>query len=209
MAAQSVKLDDLTSGGKPAARRRLTSTEPIARHFLSPSLPGFLAENPHLSVELQLSTDNASFSRWETDLAIRLSRPDRGNIVIRKLASYEWLLLRPAKGDAVFGCGGLKQYMTEEEWSLQGSILHGLPTVTTNGMATAKSLLRTGKCIGFLPSYMCAEFLENPSIKVESISSERQVWLLTQEHLRDDPDTRLVADWIETAFKTAPKDRYG
>lgn len=201
MSGYSDQLTNLASEGKPIAKRRIASTEPIANHFLAPSLPTFFSEHPHLNIELQLSTDNASFSRWETDLAVRLSRPEKGNIVVRKLASYEWLLVQPRKNKPVFGCGGIEQYMTKEEWALQCSIIGNLPMLTLNGMTMALHLVSSGQCVGFLPSYMCAKLWDNPLLKLESVGSERQVWLLIQEHLRKDPDTRLVTDWIERAFQ--------
>ena len=38
----------------------------------------FLADHPGLSLDFLASTENVNFSRWEADIAVRLSRPETG-----------------------------------------------------------------------------------------------------------------------------------
>ena len=37
-------------------------------------------------------------------------------------------------------------------------------------------------------------------IKITKLEETREVWLLVQSHLKDDPATRVVIDWVRACF---------
>ena len=201
MHRQSEQLLNRENGRKPIVRRRIASVEAMATHFLAPSVSSLVAEHPHIQVEILLSTDLASFSRWETDLALRLIRPERGQMVIRKLAEFEWVLVQPREDEPVHFCGYTAQHVNEEERkTLLSRLPRALSLVVVNGMSPMKRMLIEGRSIGFLPEFMCGDLWEHPKITLERLGLKRPVWLLIQEHLRDDPDTRILTDWLSDVF---------
>lgn len=56
---------------------RIATTDSIAVEVLGPAVPDLLAHQPGLTIEFLASTENVNFSRWEADLAVRLSKPDK------------------------------------------------------------------------------------------------------------------------------------
>ena len=50
------------------------------RKLLAPRAGNFLLQNPGLSLQFLISSENVKFSRWEADLAIGLRKPDKGDL---------------------------------------------------------------------------------------------------------------------------------
>lgn len=186
----------------PVVRRRIAAVEAMVTHYLAPRVSTLIAENPHLRIEMLLSTELASFSRWETDIALRLIRPERGNFVMRKLTDFEWVLIRPADREPCFVTGYTAQHVNKDERKMLRSRLGSkpLPMIVVNGMSPTKRMLLGGDGVGFLPDFMCGDILDAPHLRLEPLGLTRPIWLLVQEHLRDDPDTRIVTDWLTAAF---------
>lgn len=201
MEEESGKLGSLKSAQKPLVRRRIASVEAMVTHFLAPTVSSLVERHPHLQIEMLLSTELASFSRWETDIALRLIRPDKGNVVIRKLADFEWVLVQPVNKEPIYFCGYTAQHVQPKEREVLRSYLPGpIPMIVVNGMSPIKRILQGGDGIGFLPDFMCDDIWDQPDLKLTRLDLYRPIWLVMQEHLRHDPDTRLVTDWLEQSF---------
>ncbi|MGP1353091.1 MAG: LysR family transcriptional regulator [Parasphingopyxis sp.] len=186
---------------RPRVRRRIAAVEAMATHYLAPGLSSLIAKHPHLHIEILLSTEIASFSRWETDIALRLTRPERGNLVMRKLTDFEWVLVRPADREPAFVTGYSSQHPNKTERdTLRAKVGVKLPMIVVNGMSPTKRMLLNGDGIGFLPDFMCGDLWDKAELKLERLGLTRPIWLLVQEHLRDDPDTRIVTDWLADTF---------
>lgn len=204
MKAESASLTSLESGARRLVRRRIASVEAMATHYLAPTVSLLIAQHPHLQVEILLSTELASFSRWETDIALRLVRPERGNAVMRKLSEFEWVLVKPADRAPTCFCGYTPQHVQKGEREALRSHLPGpLPMIVVNGMSPMKRMFLQADAIGFLPDFMCGDLWDNPELELTRLGLSRVVWLLVQEHLRHDEDTKLVTDWLEQSFANA------
>ncbi|MEM7779311.1 MAG: LysR family transcriptional regulator [Pseudomonadota bacterium] len=201
MKAESARLKHIGDKSRTIVRRRIASVEAMATHYLAPTLPSLIKDHPHLQVEILLSTELASFSRWETDIALRLVRPDRGNAIMKKLSEFEWVLVKPRELEPHFMCGYTSQHVQKREREVLRSHLPGvLPLTVVNGMSPMKRILMSGQGVGFLPDFMCGDLWDSETLSLTPLDLYRPVWLLVQEHLRNDPDTRLVTDWLEASF---------
>lgn len=201
MTKEAEQLQSPGSSVRPVVRRRIAVVEAMATHYLAPRLPSLIGDHPHLRIELLLSTELASFSRWETDIALRLSRPERGSFIMRKLTEFEWVLVEPASRKPTFVTGYTAQHVKKEERKkLISKIDKHLPMIVVNGMSPTKRMLIDGQGIGFLPDFMCGDLWTKDNLKLERLGMSRPIWLLMQEHLRDDADTRIVTDWLGRAF---------
>ena len=67
---------------------RLSVSEGFGSHVLAPRLPGFTRAWPEVTVELIASSGFLNPSRREADLAVLLSRPKSGPLIVRKLTDY-------------------------------------------------------------------------------------------------------------------------
>lgn len=190
-------------GAADAARtdcRRIAATDSVATEVLAPNTAAFLAQHPSLALEFLASTENVNFSRWEADLAIRLHKPKKGDFVISKLADLKFFLFEPAEGGDFIYAYPEELDLTPESQFLMKCGLHQRARCTTKNLLVAKALIRSRRCCGVLPSFMCAELVGDPAFRVSKLPVTRGVWLLVQNHLRHDAPTREVIDWIRECF---------
>ena len=187
------------------SRHRIATTDSIATEVLAPQIAPFLAVHPGISLDLLASTENVNFSRWEADIAVRLSKPDKGDFIISKLADLDLYLLQPAEArsdgrDLV--CAYPQELdSTPESQYLVGTSLHQRVRCTTKNLLVVKKLVQSGKCSGVLPSYMCADMITDNAFRVSRLPERRGVWLLVQSHLKHDAATRTVIEWIRNCFR--------
>jgi DNA-binding transcriptional LysR family regulator len=185
-------------------RRRIAATDSITSELLAPASVSFLERNPNLAIDFLVSTENVDFSRWEADLAIRLTRPEKGNFIMSKLADFELYLFEPA--DAAADHDGLVVAypedldLTPESRYLASIGLQQRARCTSKNLLVLKTLVESGRCRAVLPSYMCSDLMANGSLRFIRLPEPRSTWLLVQRHLRDDVTTRTVIDWIRDCF---------
>jgi DNA-binding transcriptional LysR family regulator len=74
---------------KPEGVVRLTAPPGVAEHFLAPALPKLLARYPGLRLEIDASIGYADLTRREADIALRVMRPESGDLVAVKIADEE------------------------------------------------------------------------------------------------------------------------
>ncbi len=186
---------------------RIATTDSIAVRVLSPRVTALLNEFPGLKIEFLASTENVNFSRWEADAAIRLHKPERGDFLVSRIAAIRLYLICPRVHD---GAETPMLYAYPEELDaspesrfLQAADLNSTVRCITKNLLVAEQLIRSGQCGGVLPGFMCADLRENPHFEVTELPEPRNVWLLLQPHLKDDPMTRTIVSWIKTVLKEA------
>ncbi|KQY20295.1 LysR family transcriptional regulator [Rhizobium sp. Root482] len=77
---------------------RLTSIESLVVPFIVPALQPLLTVNPALDVEILFSTATINVHRHDADLALRMIRPEHGNLRVRQLATMGFGLYGPPEG---------------------------------------------------------------------------------------------------------------
>ncbi len=88
-----------------AGRVRLATAETLANHLIIPALPGLTDQYPDLTLEVVTDVQAVNLHRRDADLAVRMVKPERGNVTIRRLgtlgyglyASQGYIAGRPAK----------------------------------------------------------------------------------------------------------------
>jgi DNA-binding transcriptional LysR family regulator len=69
-----------------SGRIRMTTTEWIGRHILSPLVAQFCSRHPDVTIEMTVDANLLNIARRDADIAIRMQRFDQENIVQRKVA---------------------------------------------------------------------------------------------------------------------------
>lgn len=77
---------------------RLTSIESLVAPFIVPALTPLMAANPGLDVEIVFSTALVNMHRHDADLALRMVRPEHGQLRVRQIATMGFGLYGPADG---------------------------------------------------------------------------------------------------------------
>lgn len=81
-----VELGEVARDDRVAGTVRLALTAPVATYEVVPRLPVLRARHPELHVDLVTSARVADLTRREADLALRFVRPERGDLVARRIA---------------------------------------------------------------------------------------------------------------------------
>ncbi|MDO5642172.1 MAG: LysR family transcriptional regulator [Paracoccus sp. (in: a-proteobacteria)] len=77
---------------------RLATVETLVTSLVTPALAPLLAAHPGLNVEVRFAPATVNLHRHEADLALRLIRPERGNLRMRQLAQVGFGLYGAADG---------------------------------------------------------------------------------------------------------------
>lgn len=183
---------------------RLTTVAMIAEHYLAPNLTGLLADLPELSLSIDTSDQNADMSRWEADFAIRLGRPRQGAFLMRRIGQIGFSLVRPrdaaARARAMVLSYPYALSETPEMQRLLAATQGQAVRVETTDFGVIRRMLEAGGTIAAVPDFIARNLGWNSALEALPLEVEREVWLLSQPHLRNDPLARQVADWCSNLF---------
>lgn len=192
---------------------RIAATEMMVRHILAPRIAGLAEAHPKVTLRFLTGHENVSFARWETDLAVRLARPERGDLVVRKLADIRF---------GVFASAG-HQRGEERRWLTYHDDLSHLPEarfvarkldgaeplLRSNDLDVLANAVEKGAGAACLPMYLAAASgrgSERPLSVVpehKDLNLVREAWLLMRPDQREVQSVRAVADWVVEAFREA------
>lgn len=190
---------------------RVTAVDAVASHFLAPRIAGLRASHPALSVELIASSDTLDLSRREADIAIRLARPQRGDLVVRRLGQLAYAVYG-ADGTSA-DCGDWSQqrwvayerslvHVPEMRW-LAGQVSEDAVVFRCNNTDALAASVADGIGLGILP---CLVASRHPALRRLSGASpvlKREMWLATLRELRGVPRIRATCDWLVECFRAA------
>jgi DNA-binding transcriptional LysR family regulator len=193
----------LREGDHAQRTLRLSTIAAIAEYWLAPGLPALLAENPELTLRVETSDRNIDMSRWEADFALRMGRPARGAFLMRRVGQIGFsrvgprgrvpkqamLLAYPAPLEHTPEMGALRAIAGDRE-----------PRVETSDLNLMRALVLGGEGVAILPDPLVRDLAEDAAIEVTPLPIRREVWLLSQSHLRDDSLARAVAEWCAGLF---------
>ena len=103
---------------------RLTAPPGVADVFVAPALGRFHARHPRVRIDLDASVGYADLTRGEADLALRVRRPERGDLVAQKLVTTRSL---PAGAPAYVGELGVLRTADDARWIAWGHDLAQIP----------------------------------------------------------------------------------
>ncbi|MDT1062522.1 LysR family transcriptional regulator [Paracoccus sp. CPCC 101403] len=182
---------------------RLSTIAAIAEHWLAPHLPQLLTALPDLSLSIDTSDQNVDMSRWEADFALRLGRPKQGSFLMRRIGQINFVLVQPARTGAdepLLVTYPEAMIDMPEMVEMFDTIGNRQPRVETSDLNLIRELLASGRAIGVLPEAMAHRLSARADLLTTPITVAREVWLLSQPYLRDDPVARELSAWLPTLF---------
>ncbi|MEC5318723.1 LysR family transcriptional regulator [Brenneria populi subsp. brevivirga] len=200
-----------------AGHVRLATAQMLADHFIVPALPGLLAPHPNLSVEVVTGVAAVNLHRRDADLAIRMIKPERGNLSIRRLgvmgfglyAAPDYLRRREAaqEADAFIGWTETQQHLPAAQWL--ESALRGRPCrMLTSTISTQMAAARAGLGLAVLPHWLARE--QGLVCVRDDIDCDRPIWLAIHADLAHSRRVRLVADFLsDLVLENAALLQYG
>jgi DNA-binding transcriptional LysR family regulator len=192
----------LTEPRATQRRLRLSTVGAIANFYLAPALPELLEAEPDLVLSLATSDHNIAMSRWEADFALRLGRPNRGDFTVRRVGTLHFALVRPSDPTTSPFVAAYPEALlaTPEMQALHALLGSVRPRLETSDLALLRRFLASGRGIGIVPDRLARSLAGNPLIEIEPLDITRDVWLLSQPHLRHDSLARSVSEWCLRQF---------
>ncbi|QUS55900.1 LysR family transcriptional regulator [Pseudovibrio brasiliensis] len=200
------------SGAKAQAgisgKLRLATAENLATHLILPALPEFRANYPELHIEILTDVSSVNLHRRDADLAIRMVKPESGNVTLRRLgtlgfglyASKDYALKRAKwadqenyeQDDFISWCEALS-HLVNAKW-IERALKGRQPAVLTSSLATQVAATQAGLGLAVLPHFLASDaglVCVNADIGVE-----QPIYLVMHSDLAHSPRMRVMADFL-------------
>jgi len=186
---------------------RISTAEGFGGVVLAPALPELSRQRPGLRIELAAQTGFLSPSRREVDMAITLSAPDTGRLIVEPLTAYqlalyaapEYLARRPPpRGVEELRSHQVVSYVDDliytSELRYLDEVLPNLaPTLSSSSIQAQRAIIAAGGGIGVLPCFMADGLVRQLASEV---LIERRFWLSTHADVHDTARIRAVRTWL-------------
>ncbi len=200
-----------SAGGRETqltGRVRLATAENLANALILPALPDFRRLHPRLMVEVITDIVTVNVHRRDADLAVRMVKPERGNVTIRRLgtlgyglyAAHSYAEMRSFdthrgvyEDDEIITWGDAQSHLPAAQWMER--ILRGRqPAITITSLSTQVAATRAGLGLAVLPHFLARdaglECLES------DIGIDQPIYLVMQSDLAGSPRIRTLADFL-------------
>lgn len=193
--------------GHVAGRVRLATSDNLAIHFIVPSLKTLLARHPELQVEVLSGVQSVNLHRRDADMAIRMVRPETGNLTLRRLGSVGFGVYG-ARSDAGDPNGvaasevyvtwpASHQHLPSAQWITRK--LRGRPgRVEANTLAAQAAAVAAGLGLGVLPHFLARA--NRLHCVTADIGVAQPLWLVMHSDLAGSRRVRAVADHLIALF---------
>ena len=188
---------------------RVTSTEGLALHWLTPALADFQAGHPAIEIAIAPQTQLLDLLRREADIALRLGRPRQPDLVARKVFDMAFALYasrryldrrgRPQQPEDLAGHQGVG---FDEGLSGRGPaswveelLAPGRIAFRSDSTQAQNAAVRAGFGIGGQACYFADADRELERVLPELVISI-DVWLVTHAGLRRNARIRAVFDFL-------------
>lgn len=199
--------------GRVAGCVRLATAENLANPLIIPSLPRLFATHPDLRLEIVSGVQTVNLHRRDADLAVRMVKPDAGNVTIKRLGALGFGLYgarsyvdaRSAGADAgtfdddtFIGWADSHSHLPAAKWIAR--MLRGQPCkVETNTLSAQFSAAVAGLGLAVLPHYL-ARRADLVCILPE-LGADQPIWLVLHSDLAHSRRVRAVADHLIQLFE--------
>ncbi len=213
--AAQVALARLTSDPGLRGQVTVSAIGEVVRWVLAPRLGSFARAYPNLRLRLLASNQVSHLAAGEADVALRMVRPARGALVVRRLTSIvsafhaapsldlgpdvPWLGLT----------GSLAR--TQEQRLAERAFAPRPPRLLVEDVEALGLAVRDGLGVAILPGPFSARLGGLVEVRPEQIGARpvgaippRSVWLVVHRSKQSLPEVRAVVRWLEEAFDRAP-----
>jgi len=197
-----------SSQSEPTGRVRLATAENLATGLILPALPEFSRQYPGITIELVTDIATANLHRRDADLALRMVKPERGNVSLRRLAtlgyglycSQRYATQRAPKrdsgsydNDAFITWSDTQSHLPAARWVER--VLQGrAPVLTTTSLSTQIAAAEAGLGLAVLPHFLALE--AGLECVDADIGVDQSVYLVIQSDLAQSRRMRAVADFL-------------
>jgi DNA-binding transcriptional LysR family regulator len=210
-AAASGALAALESAPELRGEVTITTVAEVARWVLVPALASFYGSYPHLQLRILASNARASLAAGEADIALRMARPARGDLVAKKLASESFGFFAAAtlrgKGDVPWlGLTASLEDIAEQRHAARAFAPRPARLLVEDVESLALAV-QAGLGVAVLPRRLAARLdgvveLEPSTAGARDLGPvpDRQLWMVVHKGKQRIPKIRAVLSWLSTVI---------
>jgi len=203
--------DSVTSADSVAVGKvRVTAVPLVLNYLLIPALPALLRSHTRLQIELVADPRNLSVTNREADIALRMTRPDKGyRAVARRVGVFEFAVYATSTTrralpwityDATWAGLPQARWMAKAAASEPESAM----SVVVNDSELALSAVRAGLGRSLLPCRIADGIPGLSRLSGAKPVLSREMWLIVHPDLRHLARVRAVMAWVERLMSERP-----
>ncbi len=194
--------------GAPGGLVRLSATPSMAQHFLAHRLAGLVRDHPGIDVELASDVRPVSLERSEADLALRLGRPEDGDVIAKCVASVgygfyaaaPWLERVRAGAPLEFtGFDETNAHLHEALW-LRRSFPRQRVRVRLTSHSAQAMAAAAGAGVALLPHFVGRGVQGLQACDLGKAPPARELWLIRRRDTDKLPVIRCVVDYLTALY---------
>lgn len=187
---------------------RISATPGLTHGFLVARLANLVTQHPGLDIELASDVRAISLERREADIALRLGRPQDGDLIAKRLvtvgygfyASAEWHRRIESGSPPVFvGFDEANTHLPEAVW-LARQFPRARIAFRIGNQFTQAAAATANAGLALLPHFIGRADKRLSACSLGDAPPTRELWLLTRRHDNKDLAIRTVADFLMQIF---------
>ena len=193
---------------------RLSVPEGLGQEIIIPALDDFYQKYPYINLVLNVSSSTSNLSRGESDVAVRLFRPDEADLVVKHLGEMKMSLfasnnykekyslpdkLQNLNMHKVITYGEQLSSLPENQWLLEHSCNSSHIFSSDSTAARLKATL-SGIGISILPEVLAKSNTDLLQIFNKINIPSHNVWLVYHKDLRHIERIRTVLNFITSCL---------
>lgn len=185
---------------------RLTAVPVLINRLVVPALPELQARHPRLRLDLIADSRNASLTRREADIALRLARPETGRSVLaRRLGQLDYAVYGARDGSPprlpwITYEEGLA-HLPQARWIEMAGRGEAMAPLSVNDAETLFQAVSAGLGKSLLPCFIGDQAAGLRRLSGAKAVLSREIWLLTHAELRRQARMAAVVDWLGDLVK--------
>ena len=193
------------SDAKVAGSVRLTAVPVLVNRLLVPALAELHAAYPGLRLELIADSRNASLTRREADIALRLARPESGRAVLaRRLGHVAYAVYGPRRRTGELPWISYDEslaHLPQARWIERARGEEPVAPVAVSDAEAIMQTVRAGFGKSLLPCFAADADAGLRRLGDGKVVLTRELWLLTHGALRHHARIAAVVDWLGVLVK--------
>ncbi|MFS8050166.1 LysR family transcriptional regulator [Rhizobium sp. BR 314] len=213
--AASAAFRRLEAGTATAGLVRITVVRSLADGFIAERLGQLLRAHPQLDIELIADSRNLSLARREADLALRLGRPAKGELLTRRVATLEYgfyashaYAARVAAGETpiFIGFDVDSEAVPEAAW-VKRRFSGRRFALRSNSQTAQAAAAASGYGVALLPDWLAHSRQDLVVLDMGEAPPPRELWLIMRPDIARIPRVRLVADHLIDMFERSTRNQ--
>jgi DNA-binding transcriptional LysR family regulator len=191
---------------RPHGVVRITSVPTLINRLLIPRLPSLLQRCPGLRIEAIAEVRSIRLTQRETDIALRLLRPQAGSAICRRIGTLSYAVYAAEDKDAsdlpwvTYEEG--YAHLPQARWVARhrDSIKH-IPITVSDGDSLLQAV-QSGIGRGVLPTFVADRVPGLVRVSPGPPILQRDVWLVVHPELRKIARVSAVLNWLDEVMQS-------